>query len=106
MTTNERLNHQIGELHQQETDQKTVITERTGLLTKQGQRILANTFARFYSVNMTRGFEKWRQFVEFERTKLALLNKAANHSKKSQFYTTKAAFRNWFKYCDILAVRD
>lgn len=73
---------------------------------KQGQRILANTFARFYSVNMTRGFEKWRQFLEFERTKLALLDKAANHSKKSQFFMVKAAFRNWFKYCDILSVRD
>lgn len=104
--TNEDLNHEIGELHQKETDQQTEIKERTSLLTKQGQRILSNMFVRFHSVNLTRGFEKWRQFHQFECDKLRLLEKATQHIKKSQFYVVKSAFKNCIQNSDILQAKD
>lgn len=38
-------------------------------LRKMGERSLANRFARFYYVNETRGFEKWKEWIEFEKHK-------------------------------------
>lgn len=101
METIEGLNHNIGELHQFDTDQQSGIHERKTLLTEQGQRILANSLARFHSVNLVRGFEKWREYLEFERNRERLLEKAVFHIKKSQFYVVKAAFRNLIQSTDI-----
>ena len=50
-----------------------------GILSEQAQRIIANTFARFYYVNQTRGFEKWKEYVQFENNKKKLLKKYFDH---------------------------
>jgi hypothetical protein len=55
-------------------------------MTKQAQRIISNAFARFYYVNETRGFERWKEYVNFEKHKERLLKKTLDHWRKYQFY--------------------
>jgi hypothetical protein len=38
-------------------------------MTTQARRIIANAFARFYYVSETRGFEKWKEYVIFEKNR-------------------------------------
>lgn len=77
-----------------------------GAMTMQARRIIANAFARFYYVSETRGFEKWKEFVEFEKRKERLMKKYIDHMKKSQFYMVKAALQNWIQNCKIQEKRD
>ena len=95
------LNHNIGELYQLSTDQQQGISERKKLMLAQAQRILSNKFARFHSVNLTRGFEKWREVITFYANRDRLLEKACSHIRKSQFYCVRAAFRNWIQHANI-----
>lgn len=53
------------------------------LITAQARRIISNAFARFYYVNETRGFEKWKEFVVFEKNKEKLLKKIGDRLKKN-----------------------
>ena len=52
-------------------------------MTAQARRIISNAFARFYYVNETRGFEKWKEFVISEKHKERLLKKMADRLKKN-----------------------
>ena len=51
-------------------------------MTTQARRIISNAFARFYYVSETRGFEKWKEFVVFEKRKERLIKKYLEHMKK------------------------
>ena len=57
----------------------------------QARRVISNAFARFYYVSETRGFEKWKEYVQFEKKKERLFKKYIDHWRKSQFYMVKAA---------------
>jgi hypothetical protein len=61
-------------------------------LTKQAQRVLANRFVNFYYVGETRGFEKWKEFTEYERRKEMLLKRMLDHWRKYKFYHVKSCF--------------
>jgi N-glycosylase/DNA lyase len=68
---------------------------------KQAQRVLANRFASFYYTGQTRGFEKWKEFVRYEKHKASLIKKTLDHWKKYQFYCVKSCFQNWMRKMDI-----
>ena len=51
-------------------------------MTKQAERIIANAFANLYYTGETRGFERWKEFVKFEKHKESLLRKYINHWRK------------------------
>jgi hypothetical protein len=70
-------------------------------MTTQARRIISNAFARFYYVSETRGFEKWKEHVAFEKRKERLFRKYIDHWKKHQFYRVKAALQNWIQNCKI-----
>jgi hypothetical protein len=72
-----------------------VIEVRDKLLREQGQRIIANAFARFHGANLTRGLEKWKEWVLFQQRRERMLVKIIDHQIKSQFYRVKSAFKNW-----------
>ena len=55
-------------------------------MTTQARRIISNAFARFYYVSQTRGFEKWKEYVAFEKNKERLMKKMIDHWRKYQFY--------------------
>ncbi len=63
--------------------------------------MLANTFAKYYYVNQTRGFEKWREVMEFERHKEATMRKTLNHWRKHMFYYVKSSLKTWMLNADI-----
>lgn len=52
---------------------------------KQAQRVLANTFVKYYFIGHTRGFEKWKEFVQQQKNRELLINKVINHWKRYQF---------------------
>lgn len=45
----------------------------------QARRIISNAFARFYYVNQTRGFEKWKEVVNFEKQRERIIKKTLDH---------------------------
>lgn len=51
-------------------------------MTKQAQRVIANTFARYYYIGETRGFEKWRDFVNEQKRKERIMKKMIDHWKR------------------------
>ena len=73
----DELNHQIGQHHIEETQQQIEIKNMNDQMTTQARRIISNAFARYYYVNETRGFEKWKEVVQFEKQKERLLKKIA-----------------------------
>jgi hypothetical protein len=70
-------------------------------MTTQARRIIANAFARFYYVSETRGFEKWKEVVEFEKRRNRLMQKIIDHWRKYQFYFVKSSFQNWILNANI-----
>ncbi len=54
------LNQILGAHVNQHNDQLSENTESLNQLKRQGQRILANVFARFYYSNEARGIRKWK----------------------------------------------
>lgn len=75
-------------------------------MTKQSQRILSNTFARFYYVGETRGFEKWKDYVRDHKRKQSLLRNMIMHWMRYQFNYVKSAFHNWIINADIRERQD
>ena len=75
-------------------------------MTAQARRIISNAFARFYYVNETRGFEKWKEFVISEKHKERLLKKMADRLKKNQFYLIKSVLLNWIQNSKINERRE
>lgn len=67
----------------------------------QARRVIYNGFARWYYVGQTRGFEKWREYVEHKRRQESLMKKMINHWRNYQFYFLKAALKNWMLQSDI-----
>eukprot|EP00347_Sterkiella_histriomuscorum_P005910 403354803 len=102
----EELNHQIGNLHQNDTDQQIAISNLKDQMTTQARRIISNAFARFYYVSETRGFEKWKEYVDFEKRKEKIFKKYIDHWRKHQFYMVKAALQNWIQNCKIDEKKD
>ncbi len=72
-----------------------------GQLTKQAQRVLANRFVKCYYIAETRGFERWKEFTEYERRKEVLLRRMVEHWRKYKFYHVKSCFQNWMMQADI-----
>jgi len=70
-------------------------------MTTQARRIISNAFAKFYYVSSTRGFEKWKEYVDYEKKKERIIKKTLDHWKKYQFYYVKSSFQNWMINCDI-----
>jgi hypothetical protein len=66
-----------------------------------GERSLANCFARCFYVSETRGFEKWREWVRFEKHKEAIIKRTINHWKKHIFNFARAAMKNWVQQTKI-----
>ena len=106
ITTNDSLNHQIGELDQSQTEQQLILFGKKTLLTAQGQRILANYFARFHSINLTRGFDRWKDYSKFIMNRNRILDKCSYHIKKAEFFIVKSAFKNWIQNANILERKD
>ena len=52
-------------------------------------------------MSSTRGFEKWKEYVDFEKKKERIIKKTLDHWKKYQFYYVKSSFQNWMLNCDI-----
>jgi hypothetical protein len=75
-------------------------------LTSQARRIIANAFARFYYTGETRGFEKWKEYVQFEKKKERLMKKYIDHMMKQQFYYFKSCFKNWILNANIQERKD
>ena len=50
-------------------------------MTNQAKRVIKNAFARFYYVGETRGFEKWKEYVEDQKRKERLMKKMLGHWK-------------------------
>lgn len=59
------------------------IQDMKELMTSQARRIISNAFARYYYVNETRGFEKWKDFVTYEKHKERLLKKIGDRLRKN-----------------------
>jgi hypothetical protein len=75
----EVANAELGQLH---TEEQTLQLENRAMksqMVKQAQRVLANTFVKYYYVGHTRGFEKWKEFVVSEKRKEGLIKKMINH---------------------------
>lgn len=70
-------------------------------MVKQAQRVLANTFVKYYYVGHTRGFEKWKDFVTSEKRKESLIKKMINHWRMYQFQNVKSTFQRWMANVDI-----
>jgi len=48
-------------------------------LIDQAQRVLSNTFARYYYVKAERGIKRWRDRVLFEKHRASLILSINNH---------------------------
>jgi hypothetical protein len=77
------------------------IQSKKELMTAQARRIISNAFARYYYVNETRGFEKWKDFVSYEKHKERLLKRIGDRLRKNQFYLIKSVLSNWIQNCKI-----
>ena len=75
-------------------------------MTTQARRIISNAFARYYYVNETRGFEKWKEFVIFQKNKERIFKKIADRLKKNQFYLIKSVLLNWIQNTKINERRE
>jgi len=75
-------------------------------LKTQAQRVLANAFAKYYYTGETRGIERWKEFVEFEKRKEKILRRTIEHWRHYMFYYVKSSFRNWMLNCDIRERQD
>jgi hypothetical protein len=63
--------------------------------------VLANAFAKYYYIGETRGFEKWKQAVEFDKRRERLMNKMIMHWRQHMFNRVKAAFKTYIISEDI-----
>ena len=82
------------------------LQDKRDLLSSQARRIISNAFARYYYVNETRGFEKWKEFVISEKKKERLLKKIGDRLKKNQFYLIKSVLLNWIQNTKINERRE
>jgi len=75
-------------------------------LKRQGQRILANVFARFYYSTEARGIRKWRQVVNNQRHLEHIVKGAIDHNRRRMFYFAKALIKNYIAKCKISETKD
>lgn len=66
-----------------------------------GERSLSNAFARFYYINETRGFEKWKDYVALQKHKEKVIRRTIEHWRKHMWNFTKAVFKNWIQKARI-----
>jgi len=95
------LNHKIGEIQAVEDKQSQEIKQVQGQMTSQARRIIANAFANFYYTGQTRGFEKWKEYTQFQKRREKLMRKVIDHWRKNQFYFVKSALKNWILNANI-----
>ncbi len=91
----------MGQLHGVEEQQQQESKEMSERMMTQAQRILANAIARFFYIGESRGFEKWRDYVEDQRRKEYLIQKMIGHMRKFQYERFIRSFKAWIANADI-----
>lgn len=95
------LNENLGKVVDNHTEHINDNSEKQRELRAQANRIMANTFARFYYVKAERGIKKWKEVVEFQKHREMLLKDRINHLRYWEFYWMKQGFQNWIAQCKI-----
>ena len=100
------INHELGELtvmHEEKVKENKQLDKNHR---KQGQRVLSNYFARYFYVNETRGFEKWKEYVVWQKHKETIMKRYIEHWHKHKTQFLKSVFENWAKQCKLRDLRS
>ena len=97
----EDLNTQLGEnvaLHEKKVRKNNELRAKH---ISMGQKVLSNTFSRFFYVKSTRAFEQWKDAVKFLKHRDALIQKMLDRWRHYRFYAVKAVFQNFVQQSRI-----
>ena len=61
----------------------------------QGQKVLANAFARYYYVKANRGFNRWRDWLSAQKHRASIIDKISRMLTRSINNSVKRSWENW-----------
>ena len=91
----DKLNSILGNLTRRLGDIQEANRQEFNKLKKQGERCLSNHFARFYYTKAFRGFNKWKDVVDYQKHRERIIKSITRLQEQSRFYFAKAAWQNW-----------